>query len=199
MRPHIIALGLVLIWLTGCAAKVETPSVVHAPRTVQLLDHGRHTSLVLTTFDQTRIRYAYNTWEFFAEDAGGVLPSTRAALTSNPAALGRQVLSPERQGEDRDALEELVGVDIERIYTFDVSGARVDALLRSLEGQFHSSQEEPHFSKKRALSFIHHPWPATFGYNSNHMVADWLYRLDVEVHGNPALGRWRFDTAGGPH
>ncbi|WP_304639136.1 hypothetical protein [Pseudomonas sp.] len=73
---------------------------------------------------------------------------------------------------------------------------KVDALIRFLDAKFEQSDHEPWFSEARQLSFIPHPRPYTLGYNSNHMVADWLRSLDVDVQGNPALGRWRLEGGG---
>lgn len=188
-----VLLCLLAPWLVACSAVVVRPAQVSAPRSVQLLEHGRHSSLLLTAADQTRLRYAYADWSWYVEEEQGLVDAARALVTPSGSALGRQEVAPQQPGE---RLESAVGVGIGRAYAFHADAARVDALIKSLERQFNESGSAPVFRAERNLWFVPHPRPYTFGYNSNHMVADWMRELGFQVRGNPALGRWQVAQEG---
>jgi hypothetical protein len=193
LTGRLCALGWSVLLLAGCSATLQGPTGAAETRTVQLLEHGRHSSLLLTSSDATRVRYAYGDWAWYVEEDTGVISGGRALLRNSQAGLGRQRLGPEEPGRP---LAAQIGIGIENIYRFDVPSDKVDALIRFLDAKFEQSDHEPWFSEARQLSFIPHPRPYTLGYNSNHMVADWLRSLDVDVQGNPALGRWRLEGGG---
>ncbi len=191
MLPRIILLIVLMPWLAGCEAVVVAPSAVSIPRTVQLLEHGRHTTLLLTAADQTRVRYAYGDWIWYVEGEQNPRTGIQALFSPTQAAFGRQLFGPEQPDEQ---LEAVVGVGIEQAYKFQAEAARVDTLLASLDRQFHAGPAEPRYSVERNLWVVPHPRPYTFAYNSNHIVADWLRELGFEVHGNPAWGHWQVKT-----
>lgn len=193
LSGRLVALGCLALLLSGCGATLQGPTGVAETRTVQLLEHGRHSSLLLTAADASRVRYAYGDWAWYVEEDTGAVSGARALLRESQAGLGRQRLGP---AEPDRPLAAQIGIGIEKIYRFDVPAEKVDSLIRFLDSKFEQSDHEPWFSDARQLSFIPHPRPYTLSYNSNHMVADWLRRLDVEVQGNPALGRWRLQAGG---
>lgn len=189
MSIRLLAVAVLTILLCGCGAVVIGPAKVPAEqRTVHLLEHGRHSTLLLTAADQSRLRYAYADWSWYVDENAGLRTGFAAMLRDSRAALGRQRLVPAQPGEN---LASVVGVGIEKTYTFQVDASKVDDLLNSLEHLYHASADEPHHSSTRNLSFVEHPQPYRFSQNSNHMVAEWLGQLGVSVTGNPATGRWR--------
>ncbi len=188
MLPRIIILIMLMPWLAGCEAVVIAPADVSVPRTVQLLEHGRHTTLLLTAADQTRVRYAYGDWIWYVEGKQNLRTGLQALFLPSQAAFGRQPIGPEQPGEQ---LESVVGVGIEQAYKLRADAAQVDALLASLDRQFQASPAQPQYSLERHLWVVPHPRPYTFAYNSNHIVADWLRELGFVVHGNPAWGHWQ--------
>jgi hypothetical protein len=183
-----ILLSLLLPWLAGCAATIVAPAAIDEPRAVEVLGHGRHTTLLLTAADRSRIRYAYADWDWYVEGERGAGAAARALFGPSPAALGRQRIGPVQPGE---RLETAVGVGIGQYHAFAAEAGRVDALIEKLDRTFHASTEPPQHSGEMNLELVPHPRPYTFAYNSNHMVADWLRELGFEVRGNPAIGRWR--------
>lgn len=185
----ILVLWLLILGLGGCSAVITEPVAVSEPRTVQVLKHGRHSSLLLTAADESRVRYAYGDWAWYVDQQQGLWSGTRALTVPTRAALGRQFIAAAQPGE---RLATAVGVGIGEVYEFSVEGARVDALLLELDRQFNESKEEPHYSDERKLSFVTHPRPYTFRHNSNHAVAQWLEELGIGIRGNPALGNWEF-------
>jgi len=184
-------LTLLSLLLCGCGAVAVGPAQPPAEsRVVQLLEHGRHSTLLLTAADQTRLRYAYADWSWYVDEDAGVRTGLAAMLRDSRAALGRQQLPPARPDEN---LASVVGVGIAKAHVFQVDASKVDDLLASLEQLYHASADQPYHSGTRNLSFVEHPQPYRFSQNSNHMVADWLGELGVSVTGNPAVGRWHID------
>ncbi len=186
-----LVLPLLALLLTGCGAKIVGPAEVEGDkRKVYLLEHGRHSSLLVTAADQTRLRYAYADWAWYVDDEAGLRTGFRAMLRQSRAALGRQRLPAEQPGE---RLASVVGVGIQEAHIFEVEASRVDALIDSLEALFLAHADEPYYSASRNLTFVEHPEPYTFSKNSNHRVADWLREVGVKVDGNPAVGRWQVE------
>lgn len=190
MRYAVVILSVLLLLLlfAGCSAVITVPATVNEPRTVQLLEHGRHSSILLTSAEQTRLRYAFGDWAWYVDQQQGLASGTRALVRPSKAAFGRQLIGAAQPGEH---LESAVGVGIGQAYLFQVEAAQVDALIKSLEQQFHSSSATPFYSAARNLAFVPDARPYTYHHNSNHQVADWLRALGLQVHGNPALGNWR--------
>lgn len=184
----LLLLLLLLPLFTGCSALITLPQKVQEPRTVQLLQHGRHSSLLLTAADQSRLRYSFGDWAWYVESDQNLASGSRALFKESKGALGRQSITPTTHGEN---LAAKVGVGTGKAYLFQVEAAKVDALLAALEQQFTASQSAPFYSAERHLSFVPHSKPYTYSYNSNHQVADWLRALGLQVQGNPTWGNWR--------
>jgi hypothetical protein len=185
-RAVLLLLGL--LCLPGCSARLVPPEPPSEPRRVWLLEHGRHSTLLLTASDDALHRYAYADWAWYVEGERGAAPAVDALLRRSPAALGHARL-PAGSGPGD------VGVGVQRSVGFEVESAAVDALLQALSEIFEDTAVAPQFSAETHLHFVPHPRPYRFGYNSNHMVADWLRALGVGVSGNPAIGRWRVTGA----
>jgi hypothetical protein len=181
---------LALLGLSGCAARLQAPAPPQEPRTVWLLEHGRHSTLLLTAGDAALHRYAYADWAWYVEGERGAAPAVDALLRRSQAALGHARFPPGSGPGD-------VGVGVQRSLGFEVEAEAVDTLLQGLNALFEGAAAEPQFSSSNNLHFVPHPQPYRFGYNSNHMVADWLRALGVEVRGNPAVGQWRMAGAAG--
>lgn len=127
LTGRLCALGWSVLLLAGCSATLQGPTGAAETRTVQLLEHGRHSSLLLTSSDATRVRYAYGDWAWYVEEDTGVISGGRALLRNSQAGLGRQRLGPEEPGRP---LAAQIGIGIENIYRFDVPSDKVDALIR---------------------------------------------------------------------
>jgi hypothetical protein len=183
-----LCLFALLLSLSGCAARLTPPAPPQEPRAVWLLEHGRHSTLLLTAGDDALHRYAYADWAWYVEGERGAGSAVDALLRRSQAALGHARLAPGAAPGD-------VGVGVERAIAFDVEAAAVDALLQGLADLFDAAAADALFSASHNLHFVPHPQPYRFGYNSNHMVADWLRALGVGVSGNPAIGRWRLAGA----
>jgi len=184
------SIGLLLgamILLGGCSTTVVPPAKLDEPARVFLLDHGRHTSLVLSTPEDGLVRYAYGDWRFYAERQTGPGHAIAALLWRTPGALGRREL---KGPVTAAGVRTRVPLVIEALYEIEVERTRVDALRADLDAIFNAA-EEPLDTPEVDLFFAPHPRYYNLRHNSNTVVADWLEQLGCEIKGPAILARWR--------
>jgi hypothetical protein len=185
----VVALALVLLALCGCATHVTPPAEVQAPAKVFVLDHGRHTSLVVSTPEDGLVRYAYGDWRFYAERETGIVRAIAALLWSTPAALGRRELEGPASA---DIVRARVPLRIETLYEIEVERERVEILRAELDAIF-AEADEVRETPETHLFFAPHPRAYNLRHNSNTAIASWLERLGCETRGPALLARWAFD------
>ena len=176
-----------LFVLSGCATAIVPPAKVAHPQPVFVLDHGRHTTLVLP-HPEGLVRYAYGDWRWYALEDTGVSQGMAALLWPTQGALGRQVLAGPVTEE---GVRRGVGVVIEHLYMLRVEGARVAALRETLEDLFTANLATRTYNAASDLEFVHHPDDYSAFNNSNHMLADWLKALGCEIRGIAMFARWQ--------
>ncbi|MFU8764065.1 MAG: hypothetical protein ACNA7T_06050 [Haliea sp.] len=181
-------LPLLVGLLAGCGATILPPDSVDQPRAVYLLLHARHSSLLLTTADSSRVRYAYGDWAWYVEEREGLLSGARALLWPSRAALGRLAVPPL---EDDEQLERVIGVGIDRVNCLWLEASLVDRLLAELDAAYRAEELRSHFTPSRNLHFVTHRRAYTLLHNSNHVTMSWLRDLEVQIRGSPAFGRWQ--------
>jgi len=180
-------LGLTLL-LGACTTTLIPPAEVEDPRRAFLLDHGRHTTLVLPGAHGGLIRYAYGDWDYYARDRTGLWQGARALLWPTRAGLGRRELAgPATEAGVRHA----VGVGVREVIPLSVEADRVAALRRDLDTAFRRHGDRRRENRRYDLVFAPHPQSYSLVSNSNGRVARWLERLDVRVSGWPLWSRWR--------
>lgn len=185
-------IGLVLAalgFLGGCTTRIVPPVNLEVPATVFVLDHGRHTSLVLSTPDGRLVRYAYGDWRYYAERRTGFGHAVAALLWSTPGALGRRVLPGPATAREVRAQ---VPLEIRTLYEFAVERERIGALRAELDAHFDTAewqQETPEVH----LSFVPHPRAYSLRHNSNTAIAGWLETLGCQIRGPAILARWQID------
>jgi hypothetical protein len=81
--------------LCGCVATVIPPPKTDQSRPAYILDHGQHTSLVLSTADDGLVRWAYGDWSWYAAGDRRPMRAIPVLLARTPAALGRQAIDAE--------------------------------------------------------------------------------------------------------
>lgn len=175
--------------LVGCANHVVPPAEVEEPTRVFLLDHGRHTSLVVSTPEGGLVRYAYGDWRFYAERKTGLRHATAALLWRTPGALGRREL---RGPPTAEAVRARIPLVIVNLYALDVEQASVAALRDELDAMF-STAEQTVDTPETDLIFVPHPRAYTLRHNSNTAIAGWLTQLGCEVRGPAIIARWRIE------
>ncbi len=180
------------ILLTGCVGTVirTDADALDQHRAAFLVDHGRHSTLVLTREDDSMVRYLYGEWRWYALQETGFFRVWPTLFFPTQAAIGRKELTGP---PDESNIRRQIPVVIQQIHELPVEADRLDALESSLDLRFNAAIQTLHYNSDYDLDFVHDPVDYTVFYNSNHVVADWLRELGVEVRGNPIWGRWRVE------
>lgn len=179
--------------LTGCVGTVTRPDIqeIEQPRPVYLLDHGRHSTLVLTREDDSMVRYIYGEWRWYALQEAGVFRVLPTLFFPTQAALGRKELD----GPPAEStIRRQIPVVIQAVHELPAEAERIDQLDRRLEQRFDDAIDTLHYNRDFDLEFVHDRKPYTVFDNSNHIVADWLRELGIEATGNPMWGTWRISA-----
>jgi hypothetical protein len=179
--PHALLFTLVAAsGLPGCATTSIVPPPVPAdPIEVFVLDHGRTTSLAIAASDGGMLRYAYGDWDYYALGRNDFLHGVAAVLWPTQAGLGRGVL--EGPPTEASLRRQLTG--LEAIHALRVERALGREFERRMEALFDSRRETRVDNHLYKLSFVHHPRPYTYFWNSNHAVASWLRELGCVTRG----------------
>lgn len=191
--PYFSRLGLLvtLIGCTGCTNVIVPPEAPHRPRSVFVLDHGRHASLVLPAGRDSLVRYSYGDWKYYALRQTGPSETTGAVLWPTRAAFGRRELGGDATAT---AVRSAVRVGIERLYEVTVDSAAIERLRTALDTLFRSQIDSKIYNRAYDLEFVHHPHDYTIIRNSNKVVALWLRRLDCRVRGPLLFSQWRVES-----
>lgn len=176
-----------LLMVAGCGFTVSPPPLPADPAPVFLLDHGRHSSLVLPAKNSGAVRYSYGDWEWYVLRHTGIAQGSRALFRPSPAALGRRHLfiTPSKEN-----VRMAVPVSIENMFLIAVEKKNISRLHSKLEEIFYKNRETLHYSRDFDLDFVRHPEPYTLNNNSNTMVAQWLRELGAEVDGGGLFAVW---------
>jgi hypothetical protein len=166
---------------------ISPPDEVMQPASVAVLDHGRHTSLVVGTQDGAMIRYAYGDWRWYALRQTGLAEASGAILGSSKAALGRRrhpgSVTPE-------AVARQINVSVEHGIYLEVEAEAAQALIDRLDAIFRANFGSLVVNQVYGLDFVPHPERYSLVHNSNSMVATWLREMDVSVDGWALLAMW---------
>lgn len=182
----IVATGLCS--LAACTNRIIPPSMPQKPGAVFVLDHGRHTTLVLPAADRGIVRYAYGDWQYYAQRKTGLRETSLAAVWPTTAALGRRELrAPATVGDVRAAVQ----VGIEHLYEVIVDARAISRLRATLDALFQARRETWLYNAAYDLEFVPHPEAYTLVHNSNRVVAHWLQALGCRVRGLLLFSRWQ--------
>jgi hypothetical protein len=176
-----------LVLLSGCGFTITPPPLPSNPTQVFLLDHGRHSSLVLPS-DNEMIRYSYGDWDWYVLNQRGIRKAGRALFLSSPAALARQKLSTVPQ---KESVRRAVHVSIENIFSITVELDKIVSLKARLEHIFAENRQRLYHDPSYGMDFVPYPEPYTLSHNSNQVVAQWLRELGAEVSGGGPFSRWK--------
>ena len=162
------------------------PAAARAP--VAVLDHGRHSSLVIGLPDGRMVRYAYGDWRWYAEGDTGVAQGYAALFRETPSALGRRVLAGPLTTE---TLRRQVRVGIEDMLLLDVDAAAAQRLIDELDGIAESGRARMLTNQDVDLDFFPYPVPYTEAHSSNRVLAGWLREMGAEVEGDGLIADWK--------
>lgn len=187
VKPPPALAALAAVCMAGCAATIIPPNDPDAPRAAYILDHGRHTTLVVVDSNDRPVRYAFGQLNAYADGDIGFFRGMAAMLMPGPGTLGRRVLPGP---PTPDNVLEAVGVDVENLYCVAVSGAASDRLQRILDLTFEQNRPTARYVAGWNLEFVKNPEDYWFGTTANEAVENWLVELGCEVKGTTAFANW---------
>ncbi|MBW6391212.1 hypothetical protein [Billgrantia antri] len=185
--------GLSMLLLAGCFARVMPPEPhsLTRPVDVYLLDHGRHSSLVLPREEGGVVRYSYGEWRWYVEGHRHFSAGIAAMLWPTASGLGRGEYP---RIESPDQFHRLAPEGLDEVYPLRAEARRVLSLRRRLDRHFERAGVEPVSSEEFGLEFVPYPRRYSAVHQSNLVVARWLRALDMEVLGSSWWSRWRLET-----
>lgn len=183
-----LSILLLPLWLGGCAVQLEPPRQLNEPEPVFLLDHGRHSSLVLPAEGSGLARYSYGDWQYYALGRTGLSSGFSALFGNTQAALGRRELQGARTAAN---VRSQVRIGIEQLIELRAEASDVLRLREELDDLYQTALPARVYNAQMDLDFVPHPEPYTLSHNSNLMVAKWLEALGCRVRGRPILSNWR--------
>ena len=183
-----LSMGVVTV-VTGCVTTtLHPPGDLEEPRTVFLVDHGRHSSLVVSRSDGDLVRYAYGDWRYYADQDTSLASGAAALLWPTPATLARAQLDGPA---DVDVLRGQLRVGIQDIYVFEVAGSDADRVVDKLDALHLEGKKDHQYVAAYDMTFAPHPDPYTVLNNSASVLAGWLESMGVEVEGPALVASWR--------
>jgi len=191
-RLRLITVLAALAVVTACATTyvvAPPPLVPTAARTpVAVLDHGRHSTLVIGLPDGRMVRYAYGDWRWYAEGMKSAAAGYAALFRGTPAALGRRELAgPLTAG----TLRRQVPLAIENVLLLDVDAAAARRLIDKLDCIAEAGRGRMLVNQTVDLDFFPHPVPYSEAHSSNRVLAGWLREMGADVQGDGLIADWK--------
>jgi len=184
MRVNPVPFLALLALLNACTTSVTPPAGLTQAVSVYIVDHGRHSSLVIPGETGWQ-RYAYGDWRWYAEGETGLLQGAAALFWPTPAGLGRQRLA---QLPD---LTPALNVGFESLHEIRVEATSAAALASRLAALHEREEARRRFNSLYRLEFAAHPERYWVFNQSNGKVAEWLREMGCEVSRTALLARWR--------
>ena len=186
-RTRLLALGFLVVMLTGCTSSLVHPEDPLDPRTVFVIDHGLHTSVAIETSTGILVRYSYGDMRYYRDQDTSLAAGAAALLWHTPAVLGRAEL---RAVATSDSLRSELVVGIEEILVLRVEGSAADDVMKNLDALHRAGQAEHLLVPAYDLVFAPHPEDYVWWHNSATMSTTWLEEMDVQVRGPRLLASW---------
>lgn len=190
--PQRVAAALLSLAACACTNTVVPPPAPAQPAAAFLLDHGRHSSLVLERPDGIT-RYSYGHWAYYARNRTGALRASGTLFGANAAGLGRRHLPGPAEMTN---VHRRIRVPIEHAWRIEVPAAAVDRLAGRLDRLFVEQAASRIDNPLYDLEFVRHPDPYRTSHNSNHVTGAWLRELGCRVDTGTPFSVWHVTAPG---
>ena len=172
--------------LAGCTMTIRPPASPVDPVTVLVVDHGRHSSLVLPRADGGSVEYAYGEWEWFARARDPWYRVFPAMFWPSQGTLGRRFFdaSPEQP-----MLASLI--PSEARFLIAVERGKAAALLKRLNDRYDARSESELYNPLYGLAFVKDDRDYCCLNNCNHVLGRWLVEIGCEVSGSSCSAGFR--------
>jgi hypothetical protein len=182
------ALLAALILLAGCANTIRPIEDPKDPRSVYLVDLGRHTRLAVELPNGDLVEYAYGEWRWYAKMQDQWWRAPAVVLWPTQGTLGRwEWRAPGAERQLRNAYDGLIVLEL------SAEASLVDALVAELDRDFNRRSGESLRNATYRLDFVPHDRAYWLFNNSNHAVKRWLQRLGFEVRGSGIFAEWKYE------
>lgn len=180
--------GVVL--LPGCSGRILPPPSPETPQQVFVLDHGRHSSLLLP-HENGLARYSWGDLEYYGFGNTDLSGGLHALFVPSASILARQSLP------DANSLDEArawLSVPVRQAITLEVEAEDIKRLRQRLDAHFATADTVLH-NAAYGFDFVAYPRRYSFFDNSNRRVGDWLSELGCEIHGPQYFSSWKLLAA----
>jgi hypothetical protein len=169
--------------LASCTTVIHPSAHVVDPVQVFVLDHGRHSALVLPTADGGAMQWAWGEWQWYALDRTQWWRTPAVVFWPTRATLGRAPVA-EPLGAPLSAASLARRLYAEEVHVVVVERAAALALEAELEARFAAGAEEEVYSSLYRLSFVPDDERSYWiVHHCNSETKDWLRALGCEVSG----------------
>ena len=179
-----------MLCTAACTTVIVPPVAPKEPRSVFLIDHGRHASIALPKGDGGIVRYSYGDWSYYVQVETGVSEASAAVLWPTRAGLGRRELPGPLAAA---SVREHVKVWVEDVYELAVDSQRIESLRTRLDSIYEANLETRVYNRTYDLEFVQHPGAYWALHNSNEVVAVWLRQLGCRVSGPVLFSNWKVE------
>jgi hypothetical protein len=188
LNPVVASLLAALILLSGCVNTIRPAEKPNEPRSVYLVDLGRHTRLAFESPDGAVVEYAYGEWRWYAKMQDQWWRAPAVLLWPTQGTLGRwQWPAPGAAARFLDEYDGLIVLEL------SAEAHRVDALIAELDRDFTRRSGELLRNTTYRLDFVPYHRPYWLFNNSNHAVKGWLQELGFEVRGPGIFADWEHE------
>lgn len=177
-----------LILLTGCANTIRLIEDPKDPRSVYLVDLGRHTRLAVELPNGGLVEYAYGEWQWYAKMQDQWWRAPAVVLWPTQGTLGRwEWRAPGAAPRLLNAYNGLIVLEL------SAEASLVDALVAELDRDFNRRSGELLRNTTYRLDFVPDGRSYWLFNNSNHAVKRWLQSLGFEVRGSGIFAEWKYE------
>jgi hypothetical protein len=182
-----VTCAVLFLVVPGCAWRVVPPEVANGVPVV-LSQYTWHTRLALPDRTAAFYEYGFGEWNFYGLEKEGFFSGVRAITGLGKGAISRRKL-PYTLSESEYAR----AAGSHRSAYLYVERGRAEGLRGELERRWQSASSRV-MRARDGIPVSRDPAPYHLFANSNHVVANWLRRLECRVTGNTLTSRFKVVT-----